>query len=201
MARTKGKTTRQEQATQTRKKILKTAISMLETKGFDNITIEEICKKANVSVGSFYVYFKSKYDVLNYIFAKADEYFIEREAEIRGAGDAIEQILEFLRVYADYRETTSVGFLKKLYNTDNHSFLIKDRFMYQLLSSIVTQGQKEGQLTRDIGAEELVNYLFVVARGFMFDWCLHDGDYDLKIELEQFFKLFAPCLAEYPAVK
>jgi AcrR family transcriptional regulator len=59
MAQSKRITSRQAQAIKTRNKILKTTIDLMQKKGFDNITIETISKKAGVSVGSFYYYFKS----------------------------------------------------------------------------------------------------------------------------------------------
>ncbi|MEL7571009.1 MAG: TetR/AcrR family transcriptional regulator, partial [Eubacteriaceae bacterium] len=70
-------TSRQAQAIKTKNKILKTAIDMMQKKGFDNITIKGISKNAGVSVGSFYYYFNSKDDILLDIFHKADDYFSE----------------------------------------------------------------------------------------------------------------------------
>ena len=44
---------------------------------FENITVSEICKQANVSTGTFYNVFKSKYEILNRIFELADIYFTD----------------------------------------------------------------------------------------------------------------------------
>ena len=57
-------TKRQIQANDTRNRVYKTALELMETKGLNNTSIEEISMKAGVSVGTFYNYFKSKDDIL-----------------------------------------------------------------------------------------------------------------------------------------
>ena len=68
-------TKRQEKAIETKNRIYTAAIDLMDRKGFEKITIADISKKAGVSVGAFYHYFKSKNDILAEIFLKADEYF------------------------------------------------------------------------------------------------------------------------------
>lgn len=48
----------------TREKILNAAIIEFSTYGFENVTTKDIAKKANVSEGSIFRYFKSKSDLL-----------------------------------------------------------------------------------------------------------------------------------------
>lgn len=44
--------------------IIETALSLINEKGFDNVSIEEITKAAGVSKGAFYIHFKSKEDLV-----------------------------------------------------------------------------------------------------------------------------------------
>ena len=59
----KGKV-RQARAAETRKRIVATAKKLITENGFENVSIEEIAKEAEVSTGSFYTYFKKKEDVI-----------------------------------------------------------------------------------------------------------------------------------------
>ena len=34
--------------------------------------------------------------------------------------------------------------------------------------------------------EGITDYLFIVGRGVVFDWCLHDGNYDLEEKMVSF---------------
>ena len=71
----KKPTNRQIQAQQTKDRVYQVAIDLFETKSFENITVDEICTLANVSTGTFYNVFKSKYEILDHIFELADIYF------------------------------------------------------------------------------------------------------------------------------
>ena len=35
---------------------------------------------------------------------------------------------------------------------------------------------------------EAVNFIFVILRGVIFDWCLHDGQYDLTENAEKYIQ-------------
>ena len=59
----KGKV-RQARAAETRKRIVAAAKKLITENGFENVSIEEIAKEAEVSTGSFYTYFKNKEDVI-----------------------------------------------------------------------------------------------------------------------------------------
>ena len=48
-----------------RESLLNTAFSMFTTKGVSQTSISEIVKKAGVAKGTFYLYFKDKYDIKN----------------------------------------------------------------------------------------------------------------------------------------
>lgn len=172
-------TSRQAQAIKTKNKILKTAIDMMGKKGFDNITIKGISKSAGVSVGSFYYYFNSKEDILLDIFHKADDYFIDNVDQFK-LDTAAESIVVFFSYYARYINSSGIDFAKKLYNTENKSFLKHDRAMFQIFFTIIKSGQDNGEIIQTMTTEEICNYLFIAARGVVFEWCLHDGKYNLE---------------------
>ncbi|MDG1622897.1 TetR/AcrR family transcriptional regulator, partial [Bacillus mobilis] len=52
----KNLTKRKQQALLTQNNIFLVFLNLTKEKKFENITIEDICKKANVSVGTFYHY-------------------------------------------------------------------------------------------------------------------------------------------------
>ena len=55
--------TRDIQAQMTRQKIIDCMYELLRTKEYNSIRITDIAKKANVSVGTVYLYFHSKDDI------------------------------------------------------------------------------------------------------------------------------------------
>jgi len=180
-------TSRQIQAKATKNKIYQVSIELLKKKGYEDLKVEDICKNAGVSVGSFYNYFKSKNDILMEIFKIADDYF-ENEVENQlNSTNSLNQIVEFFDYYANYNVLIGIDTMKQLYTFNNKMFVQKGRFMQTLLQEIISKGQNKNQISSIMTVEEIGNYLFIAARGIAYDWCIHDGNYDLKEFMHNYF--------------
>lgn len=70
-------TSRQKQAIETKLRISEAAMKLLKNTSYDSIKITDICKEANVSVGAFYHYFKSKDMMIKYSYNSIDSLIIE----------------------------------------------------------------------------------------------------------------------------
>jgi hypothetical protein len=66
--------------------------------------------------------------------------------------------------------------------------------MIELLQDIISKGQLEGEIITEMNAEEITDFLFIHARGVVFNWCLHDGGYDLEERMKNNFKRILPVL-------
>ena len=67
---------KQARSKQTKEKIVQAAIQLFQNRGYEGTTSNEIAAEAGVSVGSFYVYFTDKRQLLLSIFDRlADEMF------------------------------------------------------------------------------------------------------------------------------
>jgi len=183
-----GMTNRKKQALKTKKKILDAAIKLMQKQGIQQTTVEAICKRAKVSIGSFYNYFKSKEEVLNSVFEPADTYFHEVVEKELDDLPSKEKIVLFFRHYARYNVDTGLDFTKHLYfNAENKWFIERNRYMHTLLRSILDEGLDHGKCDTGFSADEMEEFLFLVARGVVCDWCLHDGDYDLEEKMVMYF--------------
>ena len=56
----------QQKSKETKAKIFRAAKHILQKKGYDQLSIKNICEEAGVSNGSFYHHFKTKDDLLSY---------------------------------------------------------------------------------------------------------------------------------------
>jgi len=174
------RTKRQEQAIETRNRIYNAAIELMDRKGFENLTIVDISEKAGVSVGAFYHYFESKNDILAEIFRKADDYFSNEVVLGKNGGSIPEQILEFFDHYAKFNVMSGVEMTQQLFNPKVKFFVMKGRPMLLMLEDLIRRGQQRGEIKAEAAPEEVVRFLFMMARGIVFDWSLHDGRYDLE---------------------
>jgi len=181
-------TKRQEQARETKNRIYTSAIELMEQEGFDNITIADISEKAGVSVGAFYHYFSSKNDILAEIFRQADEYFSTVVVNTLSETSVPEQIIEYFDHYAKFNITSGVETTQQLFNPKIKFFIQEGRPMLEILHDLVRKGQENKEIREDMEARDLVRYLFVMARGIVFEWSLYDGNYDLEARMHKYMQ-------------
>ena len=189
MARKKKTLTkRQEKAVVTKNRIYTAAIELMDRKGFERITIADISKKANVSVGAFYHYFKSKNDILAEIFYKADDYFstqvLPRLNDDTKSVPA--KIVEYFDYYAKFNLKSGVEMTQQLFNPKIKFFIKKGRPMQTILEDLIKKGQERGEIRPDDSPEELARFLFLLARGIVFEWSLYEGRYDLQAAMSKY---------------
>ena len=55
---------RKDRAADTKNKIFETAVTLIKSKGYKNVTVSEICQAAGLAKGSFYVHYDSKEDIV-----------------------------------------------------------------------------------------------------------------------------------------
>lgn len=177
-------TNRAKQAIASKNKIYKCGVSLIRKYGFDAVTIEQIAKKAGVSVGTYYYYFDSKMDLFKEIFNKADQYFLTEVEGHLTAKSCKDQIIEFFDRYADYTLSDGVEMVKKLYTSENKMFVLEGRAMQNVLKNILKAGQTNNEISNNKTPEEQTRMLFTVARGVIFEWCLYDGEMNLRDEMK-----------------
>ena len=59
----------------TKDKILKQTYKLYQEKGFNNVTIQDICKKTNITKPTFYKYFKNKEDTIIHLYDDMEHCF------------------------------------------------------------------------------------------------------------------------------
>jgi TetR/AcrR family fatty acid metabolism transcriptional regulator len=182
----RNNTTRKEQAEETRNRIYNSAIELMEENGFGNFTIEDISKRAGVSVGAFYHYFDSKNDILEEIFSRADDYFSTYVVNSLKKNTIPEQIVEFFDHYAKFNVNCGVETTQQIFNPMIKFFIEDKRPMVEILEDLIWKGQEKNEIRKDTDAEELVKYLLSMARGIVFDWSLYDGSYDLEVKMHMY---------------
>lgn len=72
----------------------------------------------------------------------------------------------------------------------------QSRVYFRLLRKICAEGQRKGELRRDIPVNELVRAYALQERALMYDWCICGGNYSLTqyagYQLPLFLKYFLP---------
>jgi len=92
-----------------REKILKAAIKVFARDGFYNAKMEEVARRAGVAVGTTYLYFENKDDLMISIFEEEMVPIINAmRREIAGQATATEKLTTFVRVHLSFVEKDPV---------------------------------------------------------------------------------------------
>lgn len=169
---------------ETKAKIFKAARHILQKKGYEELSIKNICEEAGVSNGSFYHHFKTKDDLLSY--------YIEEQPSINpdlldlpaDAADAKETIIYVYINYVRYCKELGVEFMSNYYTPKNQSLnpLIRTERSYPIITV-------ENYLKKCIDAkliepahslESLSTDIRMIVIGNVFEWCLKQGKTDFE---------------------
>lgn len=186
-------TKRQTKALETKKKIYETAFRLVEEKGFENITISEICKISGVAKGSFYTYFKSKDDIVVELYKDVDEKYSNKVKNMPKGTPAFDKVLAAVGFQASYAVSKGVKFTTQIYKSQLESgtefFISEERSFYKIIKDSIEQGVMNEEFSPDIDFNEMARWIVVMSRGITYDWCLHQGKYDIEKAMEKVFKL------------
>lgn len=174
---------RKIQALNTRRNIFDKATTLFVEKSYEKVTIAQICKEAGISVGAFYHHFSSKESVLNegyfWFDKELKESWNKRKPSL--AQDNIKFLIEEqLKAIGSLGYIYATQFFKNQLSNKNKYILNEDRIFYKLVYSSVLQGIEEKIFEAD--AQEITKRILRISRGTIYDWCLHEGSYDLVTE-------------------
>ncbi|WP_320936487.1 TetR/AcrR family transcriptional regulator [Enterocloster lavalensis] len=194
--RTKDEENEQRQ----RQQILNTAWQLFYQKGYQNTTMEDILRGARCSKGRFYYYFHAKAELLDSLYEIFDQKYIELYGLICREAHARDQLLEINRYMFQFlsneigAELLTSLYISQLSGTTGISFWGEERAVRRILSSIVSQGQKLGQLTTKLDCGQIVTDIIEEERSLLISWCLAKGEYDLTEasmpKMERFYRSY-----------
>lgn len=94
-----------------RDRILDAAALLIAGGGFPALRIDELAEKAEISVGTFYLYFEGKEDLFVQLVQSFTERLRERfRAASEGGGTVVERLRRQLDAYLDFVEENRLGF-------------------------------------------------------------------------------------------
>lgn len=178
---------RKMQAAETRKKIIEAARDLFTMYGYDDVTIEDIVKKAGVVRGSFYAYFLSKEDVSVYLMMEG---LSSLQDEIKRSCDNLDKNLpasELIVATACSISAMAMNMGVSTIRTIYKIFLersaatgtkVKDLFeMPILFTKLYDLGYERGEFD-DRDAYDVADKIKTILIGLTIEWCLYHENYD-----------------------
>ena len=175
-------TNRQKAAMETRKRLLIAARKLLYDKDFSETTVADIAKEAGVAVGSFYVYFKRKEDIVEVL----EDYDFYHLAQIvngmteKGILDRLAYYChEFMKGIEDYGLEITRQWIRNNVAPQRMCYSKEDDTKYtfdvRTLQSILQEGVTCGLLKPETPVDNLALFINAELYGLMLAWCMSNG--------------------------
>ncbi len=179
---------------ETKAKIFRAAKNILQKKGYEQLSIKNICEEAGVSNGSFYHHFKTKEDLLSY--------YIEEQPGINpdlldmpATPDEAKQAIIYVYLnYVHYCQNLGVDFMANYYTPKNQSLnpLIWSKRPYPIVtvSDYLRKAIDARVVSPAASLEEIATDIRMIVIGNVFEWCLKGGDTDFEGNMRRSLEIY-----------
>ena len=184
---------RKLQGKETERRILNAALDLRRDRGFDKVSIRDICKEAGITTGAFYHHFSSKEALLESGFAPLDDYMAGALAGHEEEPPDL-RLWRILSAYAKFMEQSGelIGryYQRRIAEPGTRS-MDATRYTLRAMLDCFRQAEGEGLLRPEHPPEWVADFCFRHFRGVVIDWALHQYSYPLLPKMQEDYKLFA----------
>lgn len=194
-----GRPLKSEPDSENKEKIIDTVTVMIKKYGSDYVTVRRVCDAADVSIGTFYYYFKDKDDLMMYFLREAlfpeSEKFQLTTPYSDISGRICELYMHLIREYMKLGD----NFMKKFYTSGNRSlsaymgeqdgkFLtgtIMERSEEEMLAAV-----KSGIIKNDANVHLICQDICTIVKGCVFEWCLSSENFNIEKTIARITKIY-----------
>ena len=169
MAQTKRNGTKRRTGDESKKRILDAAGEVFAEHGYARTTIREVARRAGISIGGIYIYFRNKEELYTGLMREQMDAFSDHTGSLRDQEPlaALKSVIDSYMEYAAQR-TKMLSTNIKEYDLALKKPLKKAFFksQKQLIKDILQRGMKQGKLKK-IDCDETADVVLFCIRGAM----------------------------------
>jgi AcrR family transcriptional regulator len=168
----------------TRQRIIQVAVPMFREKGFDAVTIQDICKAASINKHTFYYHFKAKSELLEDYCNFENVISPQMLASIMNAENYVEQIWIVFKRMIEFATASGPEIFKRLCMNDMAEKVVvfkPDRIkaLYSSILPLIQKGKEAGEFLTHID-NELLFMLFLQTFHGTANWNILNKDFDFE---------------------
>ncbi len=171
------------------KKLMDTALALFQKRGFKSVTVEEICRTANVSKMTFYKHFRNKKDLVLQIIKNLYEGALdEGKAILKSSKPHRERIADLLEWKIQMLDQFTPSMLMDMKDFDPalmHLMQDKSSESLSLFEDFIRDGQKDGVFRDNLNISFLMHIFQILSNSFFSE------------NLEQYFTSYEDYIREY----
>lgn len=164
-----------------RREIIEKIVPLLEEKTFEELSVEDICRTADISVGSFYHYFEKKSDILVGLFSRIDSYMETEVFPLMKKRNETENLRIFAEKWLSYIESNGLEHSRLISSIQATDLDLggNKRSTAAVLEEHFRKGQERGSLSSELPPEAAAAMFMIALRGLALDWTRRNASYSL----------------------
>lgn len=186
---------RERHKEEVRRRLFRAAVHLFGTRGFEATTVEDITRAADVGKGTFFNYFRTKEMLLSEWAEQRLDILRAARAEMQQGQAPVRDVLRrlFCQVLEEPTRSQCVArcMLVGLLGNEPIAGMVQGTAARarQILADIMADGQRRGEIRRDVAASDLAQLFQQTFFGFMHMWVLIPRQ-NLSRRLQTAFDLF-----------
>jgi AcrR family transcriptional regulator len=181
----------------TKVRIVNCAIQLFKENGYNNVTVNDICKLSGITRSAFYYHFKSKDEILDNYFILSENHVAQNLLPILNSSNYYDQFLQifetFLKQIIDAGPEIFGQVLKRNIDKEVHLLAPREFAMWDVYVTLIRKAQEAGEILNPQPPEQLVDSIVYLSNGIDLIWCNKKGSFDIIAEhrrmLETLLKL------------
>lgn len=177
--------------TSTKDMIRDTALDLFRERGYDDVTIMDICQKCEITKRTFYYHYESKADLLSgvvkYWGIQAERLLHTFASEEK----SINILWQLMKVYCDKAVQYGPNIVKQVYiitiQSSNDVHFPEQMYLFDIAVQLLTKAKKSGEIISAADAPEIAFIMYHTLRSITISWASENGRYDLINEYKKAF--------------
>lgn len=174
-----------------RQDIVQVAMDLFIERGFDKVSVEEICRKLNISKPTLYKYVPKKELLLAYYYQQKSvdclpmmyEYLEQKRPDL-----ALQNLFLTLHQIAHEMGPDLYG-AYRIYTLSDHEYLsCFSTPQVHLLEECLTQLQQTNQISSQVNPKKLAHILMDLNEGLCLTWASGQGDFNLSETFQDYIQ-------------
>jgi AcrR family transcriptional regulator len=168
------------------------AMELFRRHGYDNVTIQKICKASNVTRNAFYYYFDSKDGLLSSYFENIPDFTETLLADIQTFPNDWEKLWYIFEAHLKLMENEGLSICRALIkvNVDGNGEFLTKYYVSETVTIPLLRSCQSSGLVRNMMEPRALIYLATrMIAGILLTWCCKSGQFDLIASSKEAFSV------------
>lgn len=187
----KGMEQRALKAQETKRRLMEKAVELIGQCGYSGVSVNQICAECGVSKGTYYIYYKSKEDIVYYLASEFNEALYQRlneELDYDGAPSALALYRRYVAIYVDlvvqHGRMFGRAYQEGMLRTGMSSLQSRSDLPRDHIFRILDLGIRRGEFRTDLDRQGFWEQLTIAKLGANYTWSIDNATEEVQRERE-----------------